>query len=249
MKYIPGFEERYSITEDGKIFSHLNNRYLKNHLKKEYFSIQLFSKDGWYKHFRVNRLVAITYIDNPDNKPIVNHINGIKTDNRVENLEWATDSENVRHALRTGLTDPRGLFKSGELHINYGKAPKNAKRIICLENGEVFRSIANAGLRMGISDSSIRKVLRGERETAYGYTFCYEGEEHLPREKIVLKRPLGTNYHSMKIQCIETGQIFDNSKEAAKHIDRSRSFLCKHLKGKKKTVKGLTFRYYTEADS
>ena len=60
-------------------------------------------KEGKGKDFRVCRLVATHFIDNPDYKPTVNHINGIKTDDRVENLEWATLNENMQHAYDTQL--------------------------------------------------------------------------------------------------------------------------------------------------
>ena len=86
MKDIPGWEGLYACTTNGDIWSYRSDKFLsptKN--KRGYLHVGL-SKDGKRYDYRINRLVAITFLDNPNNLPQVNHKNGIKTDNRVENL-------------------------------------------------------------------------------------------------------------------------------------------------------------------
>lgn len=87
----------------------------------------------------MHRLVAELFIENPLNKPYVNHINGIKTDNRAENLEWCTQRENVRHAILNGKTRFRLSEKSGT-KIQEEDAIKIKQM---LKNGDKVRDIAN----------------------------------------------------------------------------------------------------------
>ena len=92
-KSIKGFEN-YIIYEDGLIYNEKRNRFMKE-LKESngYMRVKL-SKDGKQKNFYVHRLIALTFIPNPDNKKCIDHINRIRDDNRIENLRWATHSEN-----------------------------------------------------------------------------------------------------------------------------------------------------------
>jgi len=100
-KDINGFEGYYQVSSLGKIKSLRFNkiRYLKFYKRNGYFCIDLQIKNK-IKKTTVHRLVASAFILNPLNKPMINHINGNRKDNRVENLEWVTNSENLIHAHR-----------------------------------------------------------------------------------------------------------------------------------------------------
>jgi len=92
----------------GKPHSKYNqDKILKLHDTRKYYGITLFSKSG-SKQVSIHRLIAVEFIPNPENKPQVNHKNGIKLDNRPENLEWVTSKENMVHAVATGLHNMRG---------------------------------------------------------------------------------------------------------------------------------------------
>ena len=105
MKDVIGYEGQYAITEDGRVWSYKQSKYLKQqYLTTGYARVGLRnSHKNQVRHtFLVHRLVAMAYLSNDLNKAEVNHKNGIRADNRLENLEWVTRSENNQYAWTYG---------------------------------------------------------------------------------------------------------------------------------------------------
>jgi hypothetical protein len=126
-----------------------------------YLRTMLKGNDGKFNTIKVHRIIAQTFISNPENKPQINHKNGIRHDNRVENLEWCTASENLKHSYKIGLSDARGEKNPCatltdkqvlEIRANYTFG-KNCK------NGETKKQIAE---RYGTTFEVIKRLVQNK---------------------------------------------------------------------------------------
>lgn len=103
MMPIRGYEGRYAVSEDGRVWSYRRGHWLKPSLKKGYPFVCL-SNGPEIRQFTVHRLVAMAFIPNPDGLPQINHKNSDRQDNRVINLEWCTASYNKQHSWDNGTS-------------------------------------------------------------------------------------------------------------------------------------------------
>ena len=168
---IKGYDGRYIVSNTGRVKNAITGRELKQETHHcGYLRVHLCGKEK-SGMLRVHRLVAESFIPNPEGKPQVNHIDGDKRNNNVENLEWTTPIENVRHSWEHGLREGNKKWYQS----------KKRRVVATSVDGNVvikFESISDA--KKHFRTNHVSDVLNGHREQAKGYRFAFDEEGVMP---------------------------------------------------------------------
>ena len=163
-KWVPikGFEGRYEISSLGNLRSvppmSKKIRMRKTFLDKDGYVGCSLRGDGKYYTKKIHRLVAEAFIPNSENKPEINHINGDKADNRVDNLEWATRREQNLHKIRV---------------LEHYTGPIPPRKILCIETGVIYPSVRSAAEFVGIKgETNISHAAKNNHQSG-GYHWKY----------------------------------------------------------------------------
>lgn len=150
------------VDQDGNVYKKTSSKLkpLAKHKRKGYEYVEI-SNNGVRKKYSVHRLVAMAFYENPNNFPQVNHIDGNPSNNKANNLEWVSGSDNQLHS-RYILGKETG-FKD--------------KPVVCIDSGEEFISTRDAWRKTGINYSHICECARGKRKTAGGFKWGYVEKE------------------------------------------------------------------------
>ena len=175
-KDIKNYEGIYQASNLGRVkrlYKNGKEKILTQRMQNGYMVVDLCIR-GQRKNLKVHRLIAEAYIINPLGKPCVNHKNGIKTDNKIENLEWCTYSENIKHAYKTGL-------KITTIKQKEATSERKSKKTLQYDLQGNFikewKSATEAAMCLKTKQKNISACCRGERKISCGYKWIYKKEE------------------------------------------------------------------------
>ena len=199
---IVGYEGKYKISNRGRLFLcgvYRDGRRYRPHIKKtrldawgyEYANLTDF--EGKVKTHKIHRLVAVAFIDNPNNLPCIDHIDGDRTNNKVDNLRWASYEMNANNPITRERLSIASKKYSRQDHVREKRRrdafkPQNILarrqkiiRQVCQYSKEgvfikEFDSITNAALSVNGKSTSITRACKGRRPTAYGFIWRYKDE-------------------------------------------------------------------------
>lgn len=259
-KDIEGFEGLYQVSNLGRVKSldrYVESRghliYRKGVIRKPfdttgYYSVTL-NKDRKETTFQVHRLVAQAFIPNPNDLPVVNHLDGRKTNNCIDNLEWTTYAENSKHAVETGLVDVIASKINGLKAIDV-----IAIRVKCEDTQQVFESVVAA--ERYIKSECIHDNIHKHKRThnGRGWLFTIIDEEYYQAhkddkldleacEKIhnEIRKKIKSQGKAIKIYCVERDIHYPSRSAAARDNNMDVETINLAIKENRK-AKGLTFK-------
>lgn len=260
-KDIPNYEGIYQVSTLGRVrsltrdvwhgtFSYTRKGVIMSTFNTTDYDSLTLHKDGIRKIYTVHRLVAMTFLPNPDNLPDVNHKDGNKLNNRLDNLEWCTASDNVKHAIRTGLISLAQIRENGRKSIDVV-----AIRIKCEDTGELFESISDVSRKLGVRSIKFQIDNGVRTHNGRGWLFTKVSEEYYQAHKHdkidrklcedihnnILHR-IGKQGRKIAVYCVEKDKTYKSLSEAARDNNMDYSTIRLAILEKRK-AKGLTFLY------
>lgn len=222
---------KYYITEDGQCYNSNTGKYLKGQISNSGYLNYNLTYGGIKRRLYAHRLVAIAYILNPNNLPEVNHKNANKLDNRVENLEWVSHSENSRYNTLIGNN------KNVVPVYQFNKDKELVNSYFCIED-----AAKDTGFSISIIKQEVQKPIKTLSCGFYwnntsSTDFKIQNYENLGKAKQVGRY----NKITRKLE-----KIYSSTGEAARDISGVHSHISECCRGKIKSYKGYIWRYIEE---
>lgn len=239
---VEGWEDRYMVSNTGKIYSKVNNKLRKTNCTDDGYEAVILSRDGKKARAYVHRLVAKAFVPNPDNLPIINHKDENPSNNNADNLEWCTYSYNNTY---------------NDMHIKRSKKNRRRKSVYQYDsNGSlagVYESTRSAAKAIGVkSSSNISECCNEKQLTTHGYVFSYNKlskEEVLKRfEKSGYPNPRKNNkamskqvrQYDLQMNLLHT---YPSAQEASRKLGFSQSLISSVCRGEQLQTHGFIFEY------